>query len=167
MLRAESLSQTNLVAGLRLADRCFMQPSDQNFLRTHWQRVIDNRCQYFCPDDNAELTLLDHFLFFAGKSALGFGGLYRHHNSPSKEWLNWFGVDPECRSKGHGAQIIFHLANIAKARGAAKLVGYTEDSDENTPTKNFYQRLGFRPTTSYLFRSESVLLYELELAERE
>jgi len=154
------LSATNLSAALAVADQCFPNPSDQAFLRSHWDRVIELDVRYFCPDDQRYLTLLEHFVFTKDGQVIGFGGLYRHDQVRDREWLNWFGVDPVERGQGYGERIISYLTELAFRRGSRTVVGYTEDSEDNTSTKQFYQRLGFAPAALYTFRGEIVRLYE-------
>jgi GNAT superfamily N-acetyltransferase len=154
------LSATNLSAALVVADRCFPHSSDQAFLRSHWNRVIELDVRYFCPDDQSDLTLHEHFVFTKDGQVIGFGGLYRHDQIRDREWLNWFGVDPAERGRGYGGRIISYLTELAFRRGSRTIVGYTEDSEDNTSTKQFYQRLGFAPAELYTFRGEVVRLYE-------
>jgi GNAT superfamily N-acetyltransferase len=162
-ISAVSLNTENIAAALAVADRCFPNPQDQSFLRGHWARVLAGNATYFCPDDEAQLTLLDHFVYTQGGEVIAFGGLYRHDAQPDREWLNWFGVDPGYRGHGHGYTIIEHLAGVALRRGSSILVGYTEECEENAGTKRFYVSLQFKPTDLYLFRGEEVRLYERKL----
>ena len=104
--------------------------------------------------------MLDHFVYRAGDAIVGFGGLYRHDLEMGREWLNWFGVDPGHRGMGYGVRIIEHLVHLAQRRGAATVVGYTEDGEDNLSTQHFYEKLGFRATVLYSFRGEEVRLYE-------
>jgi GNAT superfamily N-acetyltransferase len=164
-ISAKPLSRGNVDAALEVADRCFPNPEDQVFLRGHWVRVVERSVTYFCPDDQEQLTLLDHFVYNLDGAVVAFGGLYRHDSQPGREWLNWFGVDPSHRGHGYGRKVVEHLAEIALRRGTSTLVGYTDDSEENTDTQRFYMSLHFQPTVVYSFRGERVRLYERPLKE--
>ncbi len=160
---ANFLSYKNLSDALKVAYRCFPNPEDQDFLREHWERVLKFKYTYFCQHDKKELTLLEHFVYKFDNNIVAFGGLYRHNTNKNSEWLNWFGVDPMHRGSSYGSQVIMHLADISTRRGIKTLLGYTEDTHENIATKNFYEKLGFKANSNFLFRNELVKVYELNL----
>jgi ribosomal protein S18 acetylase RimI-like enzyme len=165
-LAPEPLSSINISQCLAVADRCFPHPSDQEFLRSHWERVLSGQTRYYCHHDQEHLTLLEHFAYKTNSLIVGFGGLYRHDDQPHRLWLNWFGIDPDTRGLGLGSNLLEHLSEIASSHSAKTLVGYTGDTVENAGTQRFYERAGFRRATTYDFKGETVRLYEKALSGR-
>lgn len=66
-----------------------------------------------------------------------------------KGWIEDVVVDAEARGKGVGKKLIEKLLEIAKQKGMAEVLLFTED--HRVPAINLYQKLGFKLKDSRIY----------------
>ena len=71
-------------------------------------------------------------------AALAVGRL--HFNSPTEAQIRYMAVSPAAQGRGLGRQIVEHLENVARRRGATTIV-----LNSRAAAAGFYERLGFEP----------------------
>jgi len=74
----------------------------------------------------------------------GLAGLYEYTAQPEETWLAWYGLHPDARGRGKGAELLDWV--IAKAREEQKRVLrlWTTDEDEYAKAITLYRARGFR-----------------------
>ncbi|MFH0875151.1 MAG: GNAT family N-acetyltransferase [archaeon] len=87
---------------------------------------------------------------YDGKKPVGFALFFHNYST----WLGKPGlyledlyVTPDCRGKGYGKALLMHLAKIAKKRGCGRFEWAC--LDWNTPSIEFYKKLGAKPMTEW------------------
>lgn len=86
-----------------------------------------------------------HFAFVLESDGQARGWVYFSDNPRANGvWdLWWIGVDPACRGRGIGAQLMAFVEAYARDRGARLLQVETSDTDALASTRAFYTRLGY------------------------
>lgn len=86
-----------------------------------------------------------HFAFVLESDGQARGWVYFSDNPRANGvWdLWWIGVDPACRGRGIGAQLMAFVESYARDRGARLLQVETSDTDALASTRAFYARLGY------------------------
>lgn len=95
----------------------------------HQSLFIDKAAEVVIAEEDGKpigFALFFHnFSTFLGKAGIYLEDLY---------------ITPEARGKGYGKRMLAYLANLAKQRGCGRLEWWC--LDENTPSVEFYKRLG-------------------------
>ena len=72
---------------------------------------------------------------------VGICGLYAYNFAPKDAWLGWFGVIPNERRKGFGAQILSDTMQIATIWGFDTLRLYTDEKEYHMAIQ-LYEKIG-------------------------
>lgn len=57
--------------------------------------------------------------------------------------LYWIAVAPHCQGQGLGAKLMRESERLARASGATQMYADTSASEQYTPTRAFYERMGY------------------------
>lgn len=79
----------------------------------------------------------------AGSEVAGFATVYGYVNHPDELWLAWFGLLPEFRGRGAGAELLDAVIALAQREGRETLRLWTTDEPEYATALRLYARRGF------------------------
>lgn len=91
-------------------------------------------------------------------------------SEPDEMDLRMLGVSEDARGRGIGEALMRHCAEVARDRGARRLVLHT--GDQMVKAHRLYERLGFTPITEREFTIDTIsgrrriISYGLDLADR-
>lgn len=91
-------------------------------------------------------TRLDYYLAFDDGKLVGITGIYSVNDEEA--WLGWYGVVPECRSRGYGNAILDFTLEKMKSYGYKIALLYTE-KDVNVEACKLYRKKGFAEGKTY------------------
>lgn len=78
------------------------------------------------------------------REIIGTTGLYTYPDDPGAVWLGWFSVDPACRGRGIGSQLLDLSIELARQSGATHLRLYTSDHPNEAAAQFLYEKKGLR-----------------------
>ncbi len=87
----------------------------------------------------------DHVKYYLGKKdnkTIGITGLYNYGDDTDNAWIAWYGILPEYRCHGYGAELLQDTINLAKQKGFKYIRLYT-DINENADAIKLYEKAGF------------------------
>jgi len=79
----------------------------------------------------------------AGGPVSGLASLYSYQSHPDEVWLAWFGLLPEVRGHGAGAQFLDWLIDRTRKEGRRTLRLWTTDESEYAVAMRLYLNHGF------------------------
>jgi GNAT superfamily N-acetyltransferase len=74
----------------------------------------------------------------------GLAGLYNYVAQPEETWLAWYGLQPEARGRGRGAELLDWVIAEAHAEQKRVLRLWTTNEDEYAKAITLYRARGFR-----------------------
>jgi GNAT superfamily N-acetyltransferase len=81
----------------------------------------------------------------SGHDVAGFASVYGYTAQPDELWLAWFGLRPEFRGRGAGAELLDAVIALAEREGRETLRLWTTDEEEYATAIRLYLRRGFVP----------------------
>lgn len=78
-----------------------------------------------------------------GQEVAGFAAVYAYDAQPDELWLAWFGLLPEYRGRGAGAELLDEVIALAQREGRETLRLWTTDEPEYATALRLYARRGF------------------------
>jgi ribosomal protein S18 acetylase RimI-like enzyme len=84
------------------------------------------------------------FVAVDGDRMVGLGGSFLHEDDPKVAQIVAMWVDPDCRGRRLGEQLLEAATRWATEEGAEKLV--LDVTETNLPARRLYERLGFTET---------------------
>jgi len=78
-------------------------------------------------------------LAYSGESLVGF---YELELTDGGGWIHCIGIDPSCRGKGYGRELLLHLVAVLARRGAERIKLIVMSNNE--PAMMLYRGIGFR-----------------------
>ncbi|NLF25116.1 MAG: GNAT family N-acetyltransferase [Deltaproteobacteria bacterium] len=159
-LTPQVLSEQTFKEALNLTFQCFTAPEDHEQIERNYRHFVADKRLFHEPALGREMLIHADYLYYLNGGLVATAGCYQHPEEQDRVWLSWFGVHPDHRRNGIGAQILGHIEGMATLLGSSKMAAYTEDCPENYRCHKFYECLGYQVVDHLTMLDDPMRVYE-------